>query len=59
MDVADAARNDPMGFYHGVSVRLGKEDWILSGPPGGVRCGQNAKGKPFEEQLTILTANSG
>ena len=29
----DAARNDPMGFYHGVSVKCGREALILMGPP--------------------------
>jgi hypothetical protein len=30
---ADAARNDPNGFYHGVLVRQGSETFVLAGPP--------------------------
>ncbi len=29
---ADAARNDPTGFYHGVLVRQGSEKLVLAGP---------------------------
>ena len=29
---AEAARNDPMGFYHGMTVQSAGRDWILSGP---------------------------
>lgn len=32
-DLAEAARNDPNGFYHGVAVKLGRETFVLSGPP--------------------------
>ena len=32
-DNADAARNDPMGFYHGMKVTCGRETFIMSGPP--------------------------
>lgn len=30
---AEAARNDPNGFYHGMSVKQGRETFVLSGPP--------------------------
>jgi hypothetical protein len=30
---AEAARNDPFGFYNGISVRLGSEAFVLTGPP--------------------------
>ena len=30
---AEAARNDPNGFYHGMIVKQGKELFVLSGPP--------------------------
>ncbi|GAJ11934.1 unnamed protein product, partial [marine sediment metagenome] len=26
-------RNDPMGFYHGMTVVRGKSTWVLVGPP--------------------------
>jgi len=29
----DSLRNDPMGFYHGMLVKRGKEECILVGPP--------------------------
>lgn len=30
---ADAARADPNGFYHGIIVKHGGDEWVLSGPP--------------------------
>lgn len=30
---AEAARNDPEGFYHGVTVKHGREKSVLCGPP--------------------------
>ncbi len=30
---AEAARNDPNGFYHGMVVKQGQETFVLSGPP--------------------------
>jgi hypothetical protein len=30
---AEAARNDPNGFYHGMAIRLGTESFVLCGPP--------------------------
>ncbi len=30
----DAARNDPKGFYQGMSVDHGGKRWVLTGPPG-------------------------
>lgn len=30
---AEAARNDPNGFYHGMTVKQGGEMFVLSGPP--------------------------
>jgi hypothetical protein len=30
---AEAAREDPMGFYHGMTVTQGRETFVLVGPP--------------------------
>ena len=30
---AEAARNDPNGFYHGMTVKQGRELFVLAGPP--------------------------
>jgi hypothetical protein len=30
---AEAARNDPNGFYHGMTVKHGSEAFVLAGPP--------------------------
>jgi hypothetical protein len=30
---AEAARNDPNGFYHGITVRHSSESFVLFGPP--------------------------
>ena len=30
---AEAARNDPNGFYHGMTVKQGSEPFVLVGPP--------------------------
>jgi len=30
---AEASRNDPNGFYHGVTVTHGRETFVLCGPP--------------------------
>ena len=30
---AEAARNDPNGFYHGMTIKHGAEDFVLCGPP--------------------------
>jgi hypothetical protein len=30
---AEAARNDPNGFYHGMTIKLGAESFVLCGPP--------------------------
>jgi len=32
-ETAEAARNDPNGFYHGVTVKHGRETFVLCGPP--------------------------
>jgi hypothetical protein len=32
-DLCAAARENPMGFYHGVTVNRGKELFVLCGPP--------------------------
>jgi hypothetical protein len=32
-ELAEAARNDPNGFYHGVAVKYGREPFLLCGPP--------------------------
>jgi hypothetical protein len=31
-EMAEAARNDPNGFYHGVTVTHGRERYVLCGP---------------------------
>ncbi|MCP5366717.1 MAG: hypothetical protein H6907_09925 [Hyphomicrobiales bacterium] len=30
---AEQARNDPMGFHHGMKVQRGGEEFVLAGPP--------------------------
>jgi hypothetical protein len=30
---AEAARNDPNGFYHGMTIKHSGEVWVLCGPP--------------------------
>jgi hypothetical protein len=32
-DAAEAARSDPFGFYHGMSIKHGGEAFVLTGPP--------------------------
>jgi len=32
-EMAETARNDPDGFYHGVTVKHGHETFVLCGPP--------------------------
>ena len=32
-EMAEMARNDPEGFYHGVAVKHGRETFVLCGPP--------------------------
>jgi hypothetical protein len=32
-EAAEAARNNPHGFYHGITVKHGSEAFIMSGPP--------------------------
>lgn len=32
MDGAEAARNDPLGFYHSMVVHWGKDQFVLTGP---------------------------
>jgi hypothetical protein len=32
-EMAETARNDPSGFYHGVAVKYGRDMFVLSGPP--------------------------
>jgi len=34
VDHGEAARNDPNGFYHGISVTHGGRTFIMCGPPG-------------------------
>lgn len=33
IDDGDFARNDPQGFYHGMTVKHGGETMVLTGPP--------------------------
>jgi hypothetical protein len=37
----DAARNDPNGFYHGMTVTHGGKDFVLSGPPALLVAGES------------------
>jgi hypothetical protein len=32
-EAAEAARNDPNGFYHGMAITHGLESFVLCGPP--------------------------
>ena len=32
IDGGETARNDPMGFYHGMRVKSGKEQYVIIGP---------------------------
>lgn len=32
-EAAEAARNDPNGFYHGITVKHGRDTFVLCGPP--------------------------
>jgi hypothetical protein len=32
-DAAEKARNDPTGFYHGMTINYGSRAFVLSGPP--------------------------
>jgi len=36
---AEAARKDPLGFYHGMTVRHGGKQWVMCGPPVGFKAG--------------------
>jgi hypothetical protein len=56
---AEAARNDPKGFYHGMQVTCGSEAFVLSGPPvvfvaeqSAVRPNDTPPGKP--QQLSLF-----
>lgn len=40
---SEAARNDPDGFYHGMIVRHGGQDFVLCGPPVSFIRGQAAQ----------------
>lgn len=31
-EVSEAHRNDPNGFYHGIAVTHGKDEWVMVGP---------------------------
>lgn len=43
----DAARADPEGFYHGMSVRLAGRDFVLCGPPVTFVPGETPQGELF------------
>ena len=49
-EAGDAARSDPMGFYHGVKVRRGRAWYVLTGPK--VTFHPSAAAGP--EQLTLF-----
>ena len=56
---AEAARNDPNGFYHGMKVTCGREAFVLAGPPV-VFVAEQSAGRPDDmqdpepEQLTLF-----
>lgn len=56
---AEAARNDPTGFYHGITIKHGGESFVFCGPPvrftaeaSPERPGGIASGEP--RQLTLF-----
>jgi len=49
----ESARADPLGFYHGMQVRLRGQPWVLTGPPVTFRAG-SAEAHPTPEQLSLF-----
>jgi hypothetical protein len=33
IDGGETPRNDPIGFYHGTKVKVGKQEFVMCGPP--------------------------
>ncbi|MBL0922088.1 MAG: hypothetical protein IBJ10_08155, partial [Phycisphaerales bacterium] len=44
---SEAARKDPLGFYHGMTVRHGGKQWVMCGPPIGFKPGPPAQADLF------------
>jgi hypothetical protein len=54
-ETAEAARNDPFGFYHGMAVKHGSEAFVLLGPPVGFIGPSRPEPEPPEPmQLTLF-----
>lgn len=52
-DCWEAARNDPLGFYHGMTVKSGRETYVMVGPP--IRfVADKTLAEPAVEQLSLL-----
>ncbi len=45
---AAAARKDPHGFYHGMSIRYGQRPWVLCGPPVRLRAASQCQLSLFD-----------
>lgn len=65
VDRADAARNDPRGFYHGMTVKQGRKTFVLVGPPvvfvaeparpDGEGCADPEQFKPVLKSVRIIS----
>ncbi|GGG86593.1 hypothetical protein [Edaphobacter dinghuensis] len=53
-DWGESARNDPMGFYHGISVTTGGETYILCGPPAIFVADPSLPSEASAEQLGLF-----
>lgn len=52
---AEAARNDPNGFYHGMKVKFASAAFVLCGPPVRFVAAQRPEGNQLEpEQLSLF-----
>lgn len=47
-DGGRSARTDPLGFYHGISVKRGREAFVLCGPPAEFIPGEPRQRSLFE-----------
>jgi hypothetical protein len=45
----EAARRDPLGFYHGMLVKRGAGRMVMCGPPARFRAGQKQQRNLFED----------
>jgi hypothetical protein len=55
---AEAARNDPLGFYNAVAIRWGGKPFIMQGPPAifvAEAQPERPEMKPAEQQLELFT----